>query len=273
VSFLSLSAGVYNEATIGISSIDSLVISGVPNSTVFDCSRRQGATYGAAFIITNSTVVITGVTFQSCFNPTSDGGAVSASDSNLVVSHCSFTACTAASGGAVSVTSRDTASFLVVQNSTFTRNRAIGGLTGCPEDRSQPCSTWGGAIAAFEMFNVSVSGCTMTDNNARAFLPPSPSLMARASSNSVAGGGCISVLFHGNASRSAVHISGNTFVGCAVNVLGTDHIVFANGQYVYAADVLLFVTARQGTAEQCQSTLASRPDRSCCMCHFSACSC
>jgi hypothetical protein len=260
VSFLSLSAGVYNEATIGISSIYSLVISGVPNSTVFDCSRRQGATIGAAFIITNSTVVITGVTFQNCFNPTANGGAVSASDSSIVVSHCSFTACSAASGGAVSVTGLSSGLFLVIQNCTFTRNLATGGDSGCPEDLSQPCSTWGGAIAAFEIFNVSVSGCTMTDNNARAFLPPSSSLMARASSNSVAGGGCLSVLFRGNASRSAVHISGNSFVGCAVDVPGTDLIAVGNGECVYAADVLLFVTAAQGTAEQCRSTLASRPD-------------
>jgi hypothetical protein len=228
VSFLSLSAGVYNEATIGISSIDSLVISGVPNATVFDCSRRHGNNAGAAFIITNSTVFITGVTFQSCFNPSSNGGAVSATGSSVMVSHCSFIDCNATSGGAMSVTSRDTASFLIVQNSTFTRNRAIGGPAGCPVDRSQPCSTWGGAIAAFEIFNVSISGCKMTDNHARAFVPPSASLMTRSSNNSVAGGGCLSVLFRGNASGSAVHISGNSFTGCLVSV-SSSNVFSGNG--------------------------------------------
>jgi hypothetical protein len=257
VSFLSLSAGVYNEATIGISSIDSLVISGVPNATVFDCSRRHGNNAGAAFIITNSTVFITGVTFQSCSNPTSDGGAVSATGSSVMVSHCSFIDCIAASGGAISVTSRDTASFLVVQNSTFTRNLAFGGLAGCPEDRSQPCSTWGGAIAAFEMFNVSVSGCKMTDNHAQTSF----------FKHALAGGGCLSVLFFGNASGSAVHISGNTFVGCAVDVSGAGLLQVGNGAYMLCQRdcslIVLYhacVTPAQGTAEQCQSTLASRPD-------------
>jgi hypothetical protein len=233
VSSLSLSAGVYNEATIRISSTDSLVISGVPDATVFDCRRRQGITLGAAFNIANSTVFITGVTFQSCSNPASNGGAVSATGSSVMVSHCSFIDCNATSGGAMSVTSRDTASFLVVQNSTFTRNRAIGGPAGCPVDRSQPCSTWGGAIAAFEMFNVSISGCKMTDNRADAFVPQSSDPISRSSHNAVAGGGCLSVLFHGNASGSAVDISGNTFVGCAVNVfvvLGTAAI--GNGVFM-----------------------------------------
>jgi hypothetical protein len=233
VSSLSLSAGVYNEATIGISGIDSLVISGVSDATVFDCSRRQ---VGSAINITNSTVFITGVTFQSCSNPASNGGAVSATGSSVVVSHCSFIDCSAPSGGAISVTSRDTASFLVVQNSTFTRNRATGGLAGCPEDRSQPCSTWGGAIAAFEMFNVSISGCKMTDTRADAFVPQSSLFprISRSSSNAVAGGGCVSVLFRGNASGSSVHISGNSFVGCVVvvsspTVPGSGTILVGNG--------------------------------------------
>jgi hypothetical protein len=237
--YLKLSAGIYNEPTISISNMFSLVITGVPNDTVFDCSRRQGTSIGAAFIITNSTIVITGVTFQNCSNPSSDGGAVSASDSSLVVSLCSFTACSAASGGAVSVTGLSSGRFLVIQNSTFTRNLATGGDSGCPEDLSRPCSTWGGAISAVEIFNVSISGCTMTDNNARAFLPPSTSLLARESSNSVAGGGCLSVLFRGNASGSAVHISGNSFVGCAVYVSGTASIRVGNGECVLLLIVYL----------------------------------
>jgi hypothetical protein len=230
VASLNLSAGVYNEPTINISNFASLVINGVPNATVFDCSQRRGSSDGAVFSIMNSTVIITGVTFQNCSNPSSNGGAVSAIGSSLVLSHCSFTTCSAASGGAISVTGHRTAVFLSIQNSTFARNRAVGGLAGCPSDVSLPCSTWGGAIAVFEMFNVTVSGCTMTDNNARAFVPPPSSELSRSSSNAVAGGGCLSVLFRGNTSGSAIRISGNTFVGCTVDVsAAVNSIMIGNG--------------------------------------------
>ena len=213
-SLLNLSAGVYSEATVSISNVGSLVISGVPNATVFDCSRRQGATQGPAFIIVNSIVSITGVTFQACSNPTSHGGAVSARGSSLVVSQCSFKGCSAASGGAVSVTGPGSGLFLSVQSSTFSNNSATGRSDDCPgtSSPSLPCWTWGGAIATFEMFNVSVSGCTMVDNKAVAGQFQSSSF------SSVAGGGCVSVLFRGNASGSTVHIRGSKFLQCIVDV-------------------------------------------------------
>jgi hypothetical protein len=216
-SYLNLSAGIYNETTVSISNVSSLVISGVPNATVFDCGVRRGATSGAAFAIINSTVAIVGLTFEACSNPTSNGGAVSASGSSVVLSQCSFTGCSAASGGAVSVTGPGSGSglFLSVQSSTFSNNSATGRSEDCPDTSSPslPCWTWGGAIAAFEMFNVSVSGCTMVDNKAVA------GQFQSASFSSVAGGGCVSVLFRGNASGSTVHIRGSTFLQCIVDVL------------------------------------------------------
>lgn len=147
---------------------------------------------------------------------------------------------------------------------------------GCPDDLSQPCSSWGGAIAAFEMFNVTINDCQMTENNVRAFLPPSSSLMRRSSSNSVSGGGCLSVLFRGNASGSAVYISGNTFEGCTVNVSGSDNIAVGNGVYLQCkckCAVFMRVTAVQGTEERSLPTSASRLDYRCCTCLFSFCTC
>jgi hypothetical protein len=213
-SVLALDAGIYSEPTIHIRNVESLVIVGVPNATVFDCSRRP-ASAGAAFSIVDSAVTIRGVTFQSCSNLDSTGGAVVSSGSSLVVSHCSFVNCSAASGGAMSVTGPGSDLFLDVHNSSFISNFALGGLIGCPEDAVLPCSTWGGAIAAFAMFNVAISGCTMMSNSARA-LVPSTSLQYKKSRNAVAGGGCMSLLFPGNASGSRVFISGNTFQLCTV---------------------------------------------------------
>jgi hypothetical protein len=211
---LNLSAGIYNETTISISNVTSLVISGVPHATVFDCRRRHGATSGAAFSIINSSVAIVGITFEACSNPTSNGGAISASGSSLVLLQCSFTGCSAASGGAVSVMGPGSGSsslFLSVQHSTFTNNSATGSLADCPANTAQPCSTWGGAVAAFEMYNVSISGCTMVANRAAAAAPAD-------SASSIAGGGCLSVLFRGNASGAAVHVSSNKFLQCIVDV-------------------------------------------------------
>ena len=216
-SFVSLSSGPFNESTVNISNVASLVISGVPSATVFDCSRRVVPT-GAAFSIVNSTVTVTGVTFQSCSNPTSNGGAVSASGSSVVVSLCSFINCSAASGGAMSVTGSGGDLFLNVQNSIFTANSATGGgSASCPADPTQPCSTWGGAIAAFEMPNVTIGGCTMTRNSAQASVP-AQSQQFSASQNAVAGGGCVSVLFSGNSSGSNLKFSGSTFLNCTVTI-------------------------------------------------------
>jgi hypothetical protein len=226
-SFVFLSAGSFNETTVSISNFSSLVISGVSSSTVFDCSHRLVQS-GAAFSIINSTVTITGVTFQNCANPTFSGGAVSATGSSVAVSQCSFINCSAASGGALSVSGPGAGLFLSVQNSSFTHNSANGALSGCPADASQPCASWGGAVAAFEMLNVSISGCTMIQNSALAFVPTSAS-QYRASRSAVAGGGCVSVLFLGNASGSSVVVSGNTFLQCTVTVAGSNNVNVGNG--------------------------------------------
>jgi hypothetical protein len=210
--------------------VSSLVVSGVPSSTFFDCSRRLGPTTGAAFNINNSTVMITGVTFQHCSNPNANGGAVSAVDSSVVASQCSFVNCSAANGGAMSATGRGEGMFLRVENSNFNGNSAVGGLIGCPpgSHSSEPCSTWGGAIAAFEILNVSVTGCSMTDNAAVAEVPvASPQRLL--SRNAVAGGGCVSVLFRGNCSAFVLHMSDNLFLRCAVHVSRSRNIVVGNG--------------------------------------------
>ena len=231
-SVVSLSAGIFNESTVNISGVASLVISGAQFKTVFDCSARQPSrmTTGAAFNIFNSAVTVTGVTFQNC-STSENGGAVSASGSSILVSQCSFINCNAASGGAISVTGPRVGLFLSIQSSNFTGNSANGGLFGCPQDSALPCSTWGGAIAAFEMFNVTIRGCTMVSNRANA-LVPIDSEQFQKSRNAVAGGGCVSVLFYGNASGSAVHISDNNFTECAVQVSDTGNVTVGNGVYM-----------------------------------------
>jgi hypothetical protein len=164
-----LSAGVFNESSVSVTSAESLVIIGVPSATVFDCSSRPGP----AFNISNSTVSITGVAFQACSNPNATGGAVSANGSSVAVTQCSFVNCSAASGGAMSVSGPGSGLYLSVQNSSFTANSANGGLAACPADATQPCSTWGGAVAAFGILNVTVSGCRMGNNTAQAYVPTS----------------------------------------------------------------------------------------------------
>jgi hypothetical protein len=168
-SFIILSAGVFNESAINVINTESLIISGVLSATVFDCSSRPGP----AFNIINSTVNISGINFEDCSNPNAIGGALSASGSSIAVSHCSFRNCSAASGGAMSVSGGPSSSlYLSVQNSNFTGNSANGGLASCPVDATQPCSSWGGAVAAFEMLNVNVTGCSMVNNSAQAAVPP-----------------------------------------------------------------------------------------------------
>jgi len=229
-SFVVLSAGIFIESSVNVTSAESLVISGVPSATVFDCSSRPGP----AFTITNSTVSITGVTFQACYNPNATGGAVSANGSSVVVSQCSFMNCSAASGGAMSVSGPGGGLYLSVQNSNFTGNSANGGLASCPVDAMKPCSTWGGALAAFEMLNVTVSGCRMVNNTAQASVPKSAPQyqhfrMFSYGGNAVAGGGCVSVLLSGNISGSSVHISDNTFLQCRVTVSYNNGVFVGNG--------------------------------------------
>jgi hypothetical protein len=78
------------------------------------------------------------------------------------------------------------------------------------------------------MLNVTVSGCRMESNKARATVPTT-SLQQNASRNAVSGGGCISVLFYRNASGSALSVSGNTFEQCVVDVSFTDDVRVGNG--------------------------------------------
>jgi hypothetical protein len=258
-SSVALTAGHFVESTVNISSFVSLAISGVPSATFFDCSRRVPAT-GAAFEIVNSTVAISGITFVNCTNADSDGGAVSARGSSVTVSQCSFINCSAASGGAISVAGHGSAVFLNVQDSSFFGNSAHGGLSGCPSASSEPCSTWGGAIAAFEVFDVSVSGCTMLANNARASVPPA-SLQLNASRNAVAGGGCVSVLFYGNASGSSVRFIGNKFEQCTVDVSSADNVDLGNGEQIFLSHAIAYgpcLTRVQAMAEHYRCTLDCR---------------
>jgi hypothetical protein len=63
---VNLSAGVFNESTVNINNAVSLFVIGVASASFFDCSRRLEQNTGAAFNISNSTVMIMGVTFQHC---------------------------------------------------------------------------------------------------------------------------------------------------------------------------------------------------------------
>lgn len=230
ISSLRLSEGIFHESTIIISGMHSLVISGVLSSTVFDCSHRLQPP-GAAFHINNSSVVISGISFQNCSNPNSTGGALSCSNSSVVVSQCSFTNCSAVSGGAISLVGPGDSLFLLVKDTSFFGNSAMGGSVGCPNNQMQPCSTWGGGIAAFEIFNVTISGCRMVANFAQAFVSRTSS-QHFASRNAVAGGGCVSVLYLGNASRSSVLMSDNTFEGCEVDVsTSRGNLQIGNGMF------------------------------------------
>jgi hypothetical protein len=224
---ISLAAGIFNESTVSISNMAWLFISGTASSTIFNCSDRP-QTSGAAFRIANSTVTIMDVTFLRCTNPDANGGAVSAVGSSVFVTRSRFFNCSAASGGAISVTGPGSGLFLHVHSSNFQGNSAIGGTSGCPKESAQPCSTWGGAIAAFEVPNVTVSECMMVSNIARASVP-SLSLQRNASRNAVAGGGCVSVLFFGSASGIEVRAHDNRFEQCEVVVSGSDDVAVGNG--------------------------------------------
>ena len=230
VSRVNLSSGFFGESTINITNAPSLVISGVASATVFDCSRRVGLKIGPAFLIRNSTVTFSGITFQNCSNPNGNGGALSAESSGMHVSHCRFINCSASSGGALSSTSLFPGLFLRVQSSGFIRNTAVAASSACPTASLalQPCSTWGGAIAAFEILAVALSLCTFEDNIAAAAVPEA-SLQRSRSQNAVAGGGCVSVLFRGNASGAAVTVAGCSFLRCKVDVSTSRGVATGNG--------------------------------------------
>jgi hypothetical protein len=275
---VNLISGVFNETTVNISSVESVVISGVPSATFFDCSRRLWQTSGAAFSIFNSTVTFTGITFQNCFNVKGNGGALSAIDSSVAVSQCRFINCSAANGGAVSASGPGRDLFLHVRNSNFTHNTAIGGLIGCPRGSrsSEPCSAWGGAVAAFDVVNLSVTGCTMAESHAVAAVPVGSPQFSK-SQNAIAGGGCVSVLFPGNSSGSSLRFSGNTFFKCTVDVSSSKDVKIGNGNVhcrltaSSRIDVCCaHVTDDQDTAARCLCTLACRRGCSCWTSHHSA---
>jgi hypothetical protein len=275
---VNLISGVFNETTVDISNVESVVISGAPSATFFDCSRRLGQTSGAAFSISNSTVTFTGITFQNCSNIKGNGGALSAIDSSVVVSQCRFINCSAANGGALSASGPSRGLFLHVRNSNFTHNTAVGGLIGCPRGSrsSEPCSAWGGAVAAFDVVNVSVTGCKIASSHAVAAVPVGSPQHSK-SQNAIAGGGCVSVLFPGNSSGSSLHFSGNTFFKCTVDVSSSRNVKIGNGNVhcrlitSSCIDVCCAnVTDDQDTAARCRCTLACRRGCSCWTSHHSA---
>jgi hypothetical protein len=230
-----LVSGIFNEVTVNIINVPSLVINGVPSATFFDCSYRPGETSGAAFNVLNSSVIFAGITFQNCSNLNNNGGAVSALGSNVTVMRCHFINCSAANGGALSSSGADRGLFLNVQNSTFTQNTAIGGLIGCPQDFRSPCSTWGGSLAAYDIFNVNITDSRMTNSCAAAIVPISSPQHIQ-SRNAVAGGGCVSVLFFGNSSGAALHFSGNFFFQCTVDVSNkSTGVAIGNGRFYHCS--------------------------------------
>lgn len=238
VSQLNLSSGIFCEDTIDISNVRSLVISGVPSATRFDCSRRQGRRSRAAFTIFNSTITFTGITFHSCFNDNGRGGALSANNSSVEVLQCQFINCSAASGGAVWASGLGRDQFLHIHNSNFSGNNATGDLIGCANgESSEPCSTWGGAVAALDIIDVNVTGCTMVKNQAEATVP-----RHKKSDIALAGGGCVSVRFSGNSSGSTLHFSGNTFSNCTLKLSKHKRIGLGNGT-VHCRLIVCFTSA------------------------------
>jgi hypothetical protein len=231
VSQVNLSAGVFNESTVSIDNVSSLVVSGVPSSTFFDCSRRLGPTTGAALQ-------------HQQLNRDDHGRHVPALLQLQRQRWRRVRRRQQRCGVAVQLRelqrsqrrrcvgdwSRPRHCSCALQNSNFSGNAAIGGLIGCPagSQSSEPCSTWGGAVAAFEILNVSVTGCSMTDNSAVADVPWRPRRVFQ-SRNAVAGGGCVSVLFRGNCSASTLRMSGNSFLRCAVDVSRSRNIRVGNG--------------------------------------------
>jgi hypothetical protein len=175
-------------------------------------------------------VTFTGIAFQHCANPQGDGGALSAVGSSITVSQCSFMNCSASNGGAVSLSGDSSNSFLHVHNSSFSHNWAIASALECARSRlpDAPCSTWGGAIAAFEVYDVRISLCNLTENVAVGNVPLKSPQYSK-SKNAVAGGGCVSVLFRGNSSGAAFSAVNNTFSRCKVQLSSSKNVLVGNG--------------------------------------------
>jgi len=206
-----LSAGTFVESSVTINGSTPFVnITGSRGSTVFDCSLS--ASSGPVFTIANTSIAISGITFQNCanFNVLSGvGGAVSASGSIVTVSDCTFFNNIARTGGAIGLTSGSLAvSSCLFQNNTATCPNAASTMTAC--------SAWGGAIGTFETASVSLLGNTFSSNAVNLVL----NNVISATSQAVGGGGCISVLYNLNVSRSRVTIDGNAFQNCLVQMSG-----------------------------------------------------
>jgi hypothetical protein len=214
---VSLSAGTFIEPSIAINnSVPVVSITGLSNRTVVDCSLRPTATPGPAFIVTNTSIAISGITFRNCanFNVNSAiGGAVSASGSNVTVSNCNFFNNTAQTGGAIGVTSGS----LVVASSVFQYNTAT-----CPNATltATSCSAWGGAIGTVEALSVSLIGNNFSSNAVNLVLNGVNS----ATSQAAGGGGCISVMYTSSVSARLFVVDKNILQYCVVQMSGSNNI-------------------------------------------------
>jgi hypothetical protein len=210
-----LSQGIFNEIGIYIDSIAPYFsVSGLRNSTVFDCGGR-----GPAFIIANTSVAIAGVTFRNCvnFNASGTGGAISAhSNSVVAVTDCAFFNNMAQTGGAIGAIS----STLSVTSSLFENNTAT-----CPKIFAA-CSAWGGAIGAVEAPSVTIKNTNFNRNAVNLELNG----LRDPASSAAAGGGCVSVLYNADVSDSHVTIDGNTFQSCSVRISGSKNTQIAPPQ-------------------------------------------
>ena len=194
-----LAAATFNETSIMVSSVSSLSVFGAANTT-FDCIVAGNA--GPVFNIINSTVSLSSLSFQNCNSPTSAGGAIATTSSNLALLSCSFKNNSAPAGGAVSAVG----GLLLVNGSVF-----VGNSAAC---NAPICFTWGGAIAALETLVVTVVSCVFSLNTvSMPFLMPPPGSFG---SVSVGGGGGISVRFDGNASNAQASFINNLFDRCTV---------------------------------------------------------
>ena len=201
--------GVFNETTVYLSSAAFLNISGsaAASAALFDCSSRAGP----AFSITNSTIAISSVTFINCRNQGVRGGAVNATNSSISLWNCTFANNSAVSGGALSLN----LGTLAIRACSF-----VGNSAGCPffPNVNSTCSSWGGAIAAFETAHVDVSKSSFVSNSVDMSMLNSTSERAIA----VGGGGCISVLFQNNVTSTNLNFSGNSFLSCTTSAFGNN---------------------------------------------------
>jgi len=220
---VSLCSGIFNESSVIIHGVLSLSISGVHDGTVFDCGYRTGSgnsdsdSLGPAFFISNSSITLSGITFQNCVNFVATGpsgaigGAVSAFGSSVTINNCSFYNNSAQSGGAVGVLS----STLLVTSSAFESNTAT-----CPNAAFTviTCSAWGGAISSSETLSVSLLRNTFSNNMVNLVL----NAVTNATSQSVGGGGCISIVHRSNVNGSLVLLSRNLIQNCTVRMYGSN---------------------------------------------------